>query len=466
VQSFRHRPYIDLPEQHAYVIKKWVALTAKDDGPDASEAQVLDAQSDIRAIDMPFLTSDIAQPFNQNDEVTSSDPDSLLISPLPQFTSVLPRSFSDLKPLPDVGNNFESLYEEFSPRMSAQPPTFCPRVENSSSPEMSPPAVSSRNRSASVLESYSDSGYERDTDLPSLSSTPPSAVNQDIPTHRVARSSSRSSGLSTHSQSHSRLASRPSSPRRPVLSIQASSRIPSPLERGLSTSVVPPAPVIARLHELMEVPSVSSSLPNMSNHFPSSVTRDSHHSRGLRSSRSPSRSRSTSFNVPTPQGHQQSRGLHSDTASSAQPVSIVVKPLSYDPSSSSGPVSSASTAAMALEKAQREQRERQKAEKEQERERRRVDRERGEVLEKEREASERGRSRVDNDRALRHQTSTSASHTPYREHNKVYSSSPAPLDYPAHRIYGSGLGSSAPRDSYSTYKHTTKAIPVPHRAKV
>jgi hypothetical protein len=235
------------------------------------------------------------------------------------------------------------------------------------------------------------------------------------------------------------------------LPIQASSRMPSPMEDILPTSVVPPAPVIARLHELMEVPSVSSSLPNMSNHFPPSVTRDSSRPRALRSSRSPSRSRSTSFNIPT----EQSRGIHSDAVNSAEPVPIVVKPPSY------GPVSSASTAAMALERAQRE---RQKAEKEHGRERCRADRGRG-VLEKEREAPERDRSRVDIDRARAHQKTTSTSHTPYREHTKVYSSSPVPLDYPSHRIYGSGLGSGAPRDS-STYKHTIKAIPVPHKATV
>jgi hypothetical protein len=201
------------------------------------------------------------------------------------------------------------------------------------------------------------------------------------------------------------------------------------LDQGLSTSAVPAAPVISRLHELMETSLISSSLPNMSNHFPSSVTREPYGSRGKRDSRSPSRSRSASIHV------------------SPQP----------------GPVSSASTAAMVLEKAQREQRARQRAEREQAKQLER------EKLEQEQQRSQRDPPRADVEHPRGHQTAPATIHSyHYREPIKVYSTIPVQPDYSSHRSHSGRLGSSAPRDPYLSLssKHATRPIPVLPTARV
>lgn len=441
-----HATYAQLADRHAHVMKQWSALTAKIGGLHLSEPHILNAQSDAQSEDIRFLTSDIASPFNPH-EAGNSNPDSILISPLPQFTSVLPRSFTDLCPLPDVGSDptFTSLDR----------PVTCPD-EIPPFPEMPSFAISSPSRSPLFIERVPDSASERNNDL-SYTTTPPYPGGHGILNYSRSSSLSRQS---SHSRSPSQLGSRSSSPPAPVSSVQAHSRIPSPLDQGPSTSVVPPAPVISRLHELMETPLLSSSLPNMSNHFPSSVTRDSHRSRGIHSSRSPSRSRSASLRLPQPIA-QPTRKIYSDAVSSTEHASITVKP----PSSfgtTSGPVSSASTAAMALEKAQREQRARRIAEREQEK------LQESEKLEKRQEKSERDRPRVDIERVRGHQTTASTSHPfSHWEPIKVYSNMPVSSDYSSHRSHGSRPGSSAPRDSYQAHKHTaTKAIPILPTTKV
>jgi len=231
---------------------------------------------------------------------------------------------------------------------------------------------------------------------------------------------------------------------------------------------------------------LSSSLPNMSNHFPSSVTRDSYKSFEKHSSRSPSRSRSASLSASLNLPPQTVREIYSDATVATEPVSVLVKPpSSYEPSSyhsSAGPVSSASTAAMALEKAQRE---RLRAERESEWERRKGDKGREkpekerEKPEKEREKSERDRHRVDVDRTRTQPASAPGPHTPssshrealhrdslHREPTKVYSNNAVPYDYSSHRSHGSRSGSSALRDSYNAHNYTTKAIPVLPTTKV
>lgn len=402
-------------------MKQWTALAAKIRSPDLNETHALNAHLDIQALDMHFLTTDVVSPLS-HDEAGNSNSDALLISPLPQFTSTLPGTFSDLCPLLDVAGD---------PETRAQPLNYTsPEQPNSaavSSSEVPLSAMPSRSRSASFIERHPGSGAGRNA-YTSLSATSTPASPDNL-IYRIPRSDSRSRQSSrASSRPPSLLASRPSSPRRSVSSLQAHSRIPSPLDQGLSTTAVPAAPVISRLHELMETPPISSSLPNMSNHFPSSVTREPYRSRGIQGSRSPSRSRSASIHVPP------------------QP----------------GPVSSASTAAMVLEKAQREQRARQRAEREQEKQLER------EKLEQERQNSQRDRPRADVERPRGHQTATATIHSHHREPIKVYSNIPVQPDYSSHRSHSGRLGSSVPRDPYLAFSstHATKPIPVLQTARV
>jgi len=437
-------------------MKQWTTLTAKIGGLDLGKTLVLNAQSDTQPADTRFLLSDIASPLDP-DETANLNPDSLLISPLPQFTSGLPGSFSDLRPFPDPGSQPETPYRQSSICTSPDHPTSCPCIDIPPFPEMPLSTVSSLGRSASSVTRPISARSERSNDLLSLPPTPerelsPSPGDRDILRYGIQRSSSRSSRLSSRSHPSSEFASHPPSPRRSASSTQAHSRIPSPLDKCLPTSAIPSAPVISRLHELMETPSVSSSLPNMSSsHFPSSIT---HRSQQMHRSRSPSRSRSASLHsIPPP---QQSRGIRSEAIDAA---AIVVKfPPLHDSSSfssSSGPVSSASTAAMALERAQREQRERLRAEKEQERERRSSN--------KEREQSERDRPRVDMERARGHQITNATSH---RDPTKVYPSMPVPFGYLSHWNHSSRSGISASRDSYSAHNHAAKTTPIMSTARV
>ena len=442
-------------------MKQWTALAAKIGGLELSDSPL-----DIQAADMRLLTSDFAHPFTRSDEAGNSNPESVLISPLPQFTSILPGTFSDLRPLPDVGNDPEAFHEHSPTCTSSDHPVSCSCVEIPPFPEMPSFAFPSRSRRPSFIGSP-DSGSERDDDI-SSPATPTTPGNRDTLYYRISRSSSRSRASSRSrppsqlpSRAPSRYPSRAPSPRRSVSSMQAYSRIPSPSEEDFSPSVTPPAPVISRLHELMETPSLSSSLPNMTSYFPSSFTRDSRRSpQRIHGSRSPSRSRSTSLHTPPQPIAQQGRGAYSSAANSTQPIPIVKPSSSFEPSSgsSSGPVSSASTAAMVLERAQREQRARQRAEREHEKHRER------EKLEKEREKSEREHSQVD-ERPRGHQKTASSSQSPsHREPIKVYSNTPVHSDYSSHRSHSSRLGSSASRD-YNAHKHMTKAIPVPRTAK-
>jgi hypothetical protein len=437
-------------------MKQWTTLAEKIGGIDLGETQLLDAQLDIQAVDTRFLTSDNAYPFNHN-EAGNSNPDSLLISPLPQFTSILPGTFSDLRPLPDVGSDPESLHGQSPTCASPDHPVTCPCVEVPPFPEMPPSANSSRSRSASFIERPPDSSSERNNDLSSLPATPASSGDRDILRHRIPRVSSHSR---PSSRAPSEFASRTPSPPRPGSSMQAHSRIPSPSEHSFSPSVVPSAPGISRLHELMERPMVSSSLPNMSNHFPSSLTRDSHLSHEIHSSRSPSRSRSASLHALPQPIVQRGRGIHSDVVNSTEAASSVFKPSPFNDAplygSPPGPVSSASAAAMVLEKAQREQRARRRAEREQEKQQER------EMSEKERETTERGRSRVDIERQVPgHQTAATSSRPPsHREPMKVHSYTTVSSDYFSHRSHSGRPGSSVPRDTYVAHKHTIKAIPI------
>lgn len=435
----------------------------------------------------PDVPSNVATPFSSyhNHQVmlsgaAVSDPSSFLVSPLPEFTSAgLPLTSMNAFPLPDFEDDWEPedkpkarLNGQSSPSCIAPGhPVSCPCSEVPRFPDMPHFVQSTSQAGPSSSRGRSASFIERPAATAPLAETAPIAVipepqSNELPNgpdhiHRARRSSSRGSRHS--SRPSSRAPTRSSSPLHRPTSAKSQSRVATPLEESIPSS----SKVTAhqswnnnRLQDLLQDTPLgtSSSLPNMPSHFPSSI-RESHHSRKDRS-RSPSRQKRQALHPPQLSRDREPSPAADTTSFEPAPVRIN-PPASYDPNA---PVSTASSAAIAIEKAKRE---RQRAEREAEKDRER------------RKADKRDRAEQDDRRSLttstserpRIQTSVSgpssqSAPSTQREPTSIYvgaTSTYAPQRMPSH---SNRSVPSALRDSFSADKHISKTVPVMNMARV
>ena len=350
------------------------------------------------------------------------DQDSFLISPLPEFTGRLPSSLVSFTALPEVNDELEKKTGDASLNFSLSSPSCgatghplsCHCVPFPVFPEMLPPSsyedqrIASRLRGPSITEpiinvqpSSPVAAEPVPIPIPDAPRTP-SGLSLTAPKGRelLGQGTSRSRSFSSHPSSHSRPSSRP-----PTLPSSPLLRPTSTTVQGQYTSShdsstpsthmdIPHGPeqLRTRLHNLLHDPNpnMSSSLPNMPTaHLHSTDPRDVNY----RDNTPRPSSRSTSARpLPPPPSNKPVAG-HSHTALPSQPVSTDVNLLvssnssetttmtttSHNPATTPqrpAMVSHASSAALALEKAQRAEKERRRAEQKQERERRNSERER------------------------------------------------------------------------------------------
>ncbi|GLB40952.1 putative ring finger domain containing protein [Lyophyllum shimeji] len=326
-----------------------------------------------------------------------TDSASFLVSPLPQFTGVFPTSAMNAFPLPDVESDSETQREEPRYDMPSRSlpdcnarghPVSCPCVEVPRFPEL-PRSVqqgnrptASRSRSATMILPHAD-GPNRSAPIPI-----PDPYHDNIPNgdndYTSRRSSSRTRRHSNRSRPQSRgQGSNEASPQQssplhiPRSSARTHGRTSGTADEIMPSSSTAPVPTTPqpnsynlknhRLQDLLQDTPVgtSSSLPNMHIHSPSSSRRDSYNSR--------EKDRS-SLSYPTLHPPMLPQDREHRPAPSPEPApSRVNPPAAYDPNA---PLSSASSAAKALERARQEREQAEKAErrgkeKEKERERER-----------------------------------------------------------------------------------------------
>lgn len=316
--------------------------------------------------------------------VAISDPNSFLISPLPEFTGRLPSALESFTALPEFDDNEEELVHSFQEGSSKAVqctanghPFSCDCVQYPMFPDTQEPH--SRHTTPEVtVNDYMPITQDlaEPTPPPSSSPIPPAQGGLTISGSKD-RSSSR----------HSRSRSRSSASQRPSARDQ---RIPSPLLKPMtssislgrralspgasqSTSSLPTAgdtdTLRNRLHELLQDAPTSSSLPNTSSsHFPSSLTRQG--------ATPPEASPQPRPVPPPPQRSIPRQPSPKDVECQPLPHPVSDVPVPALPIGP-GRFSSASAAAQAMANAQKAEKERQRAaQKEQEREKRRQEKER------------------------------------------------------------------------------------------
>ncbi|KAF4607296.1 hypothetical protein EYR38_001357 [Pleurotus pulmonarius] len=320
-----------------------------------------------------------------------------LISPLPEFTGGLPSSLGAFAALPDVDSgdgepeeeestDDESLEEPPSSSCGAEGcplncrcvpfPVPAPAMSQRLVVEKSNPVQDLDSTPGPVRHSFRESLVTEQASTPVVPDRARSGLSLTMPKpyDRSDARSSRTQSFSSQRSSRSRSGSRPPSTKAPASPPTASS---SRSSLGYS---IPPRDTngqetdhLRRLHDLLQDTNVSASLPNMSSaHFMANRT-DSN--RATEISRPPSRSASTS-------AHSRPLPPRPDTqvavSLSTNPLPISVPPSRTSESSQMTVqrpmvVSTASSAALALEKAQKERRD---AERERLREDRRNEKER------------------------------------------------------------------------------------------
>ncbi|RDB25733.1 hypothetical protein Hypma_006088 [Hypsizygus marmoreus] len=488
-----HKAYEDMVGHYNFVVSEWTKLSEEIARLRALETSLLERDHCNQRTDVTFtpevmsdhsayLTSYHDYQMKLNGAALTN-PASFMISPLPEFTSAgLPPTFMNAFPLPDIEEEYKKKPKA---KHRAQPSSFgctspehpvsCPCVEVPRFPDPSEIAQSttpytSHGRNASLINIPAAFDGTMDP-APSgvMSETLPGDRDTGRSVSRASRHSSRSrpSSLaptqpaSTQPASTQPASTQPASPsRRPTSSVKIQSRIPTPHDESMpSTSNAPitmSTPQIQswtnnRLHDLLHdttSPGTSSSLPNLPSHFISSI-RESRHLREKDRSRSPGRR--SSYNAPPPQVQQDraAQPIEASSSSSSEPAPIRVnQPIAYDPANA--PVSTASTAAIAHEKAKRE---RQRAEQEA----RRAER---------REREQESRRRTESERTRASQASSSSTvptvKTSQREAAPTYTSTSTSSAYASQRSsgYGSRSGPSALRDTFSADKHSSKTMPA------
>ncbi|TFK36275.1 hypothetical protein BDQ12DRAFT_255678 [Crucibulum laeve] len=334
----------------------------------------------------------------------AQEPDSYLVSPLPQFTGKLPSHLDSFDPMPEVveeeeEEGYEQAYAPAPNCGAAGHPHSCKCASFSMFPDdiqyAEPRASPTRRPSFVARESPSFPATA--TDRPVLAdsfeavtdTTPstPSGLSLTAPPNLSVEGRRSRSQSVTVSRTPSR--SRPTSrgPTRPVSPSLKPAMIPSSQPRA-SSSRDPYAPVSAhlsipqgregeglrtRLHDLLQDTGVSSSLPSMSssrftssspNHHPSAIAREKQALREDLTSRPASpRSGSSDYRLPqesTTDGYSHLLASHPP----AHGVSTPMTTPSPNPRTHTGASSSASRAAAELERAQNERRKAEKEEKE------------------------------------------------------------------------------------------------------
>lgn len=396
------------------------------------------------------------------------DPDSFLISPLPEFTGALPSALDSFVALPDIDDDLEKKCKKFTD-FNQQEGT-CSASGHPHSCKCISFTVSTERTTSTPLPdqprtpSYDDRIVMEDFVEPipfpapathsGLALTAPKVA--ELSGHRSSRSHSTSSRPSSRSRHSSRAPTRPSSPSLKVSSSSNHGRQTSPssstahlsLPQGRESETLR-----TRLHDLLQDSPISSSLPNLhSGHFPISITRETTTPRRSPQEVSqallPVRTSSSTPQRPLPTQPSQQRH-NSDShlrALPSQPASININaPVSsVTPNLPTGRtvISSASAAAMALEKAQRERQRAERTDQSQESGRRRT--------EKERDRSERELARSDS--RSQPTTVSSSSVTSSAHHRESASKSMGPSTASAGTLsrIGSVRSGSAYKDSNPT----------------
>ena len=394
----------------------------------------------------------------------SIDPESFVISPLPEFTGV-PLPVSALPPSDDTfveesraqlsgTSSFYGATRHLANRDIVRVPRG-PRYQEMHH-VITPPdqASSTPSPSASFTGPAAEAG------------SPPSSMPMPSEHHPKPSSRSRASTDARRSGSPSYRRHSPSRPptevpnQRPSPShdqglVSEASILSASLRTGVSQSHGSSL-VNHRLQGILQdtAAATSSSLPSMS-HFPSSLTRESHRSREkdrpLNSSRSPSPSKPSSSHSP-----HAKQGRESLPAAETQvpPESALVRIKPVIPDLSNAPISTASMAAQAAEKVKQERR---RAEQEADRERRK-----GEKVEKEK-ADHDKRRRAESERARPAASGASlllAGSTVHTSSSYQQIYTPASLTY-TQRTPASSLG----RSSFKADRHGPRAIPIPIPAR-
>lgn len=392
------------------------------------------------------------------------DPNSFLISPLPEFTGRLPTEYF---PLPDPED--ESLaatpsktddQEIVFPRDDYDQPS-CNSTDHSVSWQCqtpSPPVPlhidAIESKTPRNLSFIGNSPRWVDFAAPLPPPGTPSGTARTAPRGRDVKDMhrSRSKSIPSRPTSQSRPSSRP--PTRPVSPVPSHKSPTSSSQGRVSTSSreshTPASAHLSipqgrdgemrnRLHDLLRDSGASSSLPNMSStHFPSTFNPESP------PSRPPSRTGSSSSH-PAPSQSTHPKALQHSTSDNYSHL-LASSPQSHGPTPLTTPspglqrvaTSTASSAALAIEKAQKE---RQRAEKEQDRERRRA--------EKDRVKAEKKRAPGDGDAQTTNSRGQTSSHP--REPTNVYSNHVAPLSKAGSLDRSSSVSSGAGTSFGRTY---------------
>ena len=388
----------------------------------------------------------------------SIDPESFVISPLPEFTG-LPLPAVSVLPPPDETFVEESIAQlpgtSSSHRGATRPDTVrAPRSQEMHHVIMPPVQASS---TSSPSGSFTGPVAEAGTP-PSLMSMP--SEHHLIPSSRsrdstdVRRSGSHPHRRRSPSRSPSEIPNQRPSPSRDQVPVSEANILSAPPRTGVPQSQGSSL-VNHRLQDILQdIPvATSSSLPNMT-YFPSSLARESRPSREKdkppRSSRSPSPSKSPSSHSSYPKQDRESLQA-AEAQVPCESVPVRTKPVV--PDLSNAPISTASMAAQAAEKAKQERR---RLEQEAERERRK-----GEKAEKEK-ADHDGRRRAESERVRPAAPGTSPllgvmGSTVHTSSSYQQSYTPASLTYAPQRTPSSTLG----RSSFKTDRHGPRALPIP-----
>ena len=237
--------------------------------------------------------------FDQSDleGVAVQDPNhSFLISPLPQFTAVLPSLFENFTPLPELAEDEEGEQTSSDDEELPTPETLQGHL-------LRQPMESKRVSMPEPIPGPSQDNSRKFLQEPSgLSRTAPYRE------HRQRARSSSSPSRPT-SRSESPFDSGRASPSTPPATSSQNLSSQSPTQQTSSRDTYPlnaPATNVRRLYEILGDSSPSSSLPNISSsHFPPSLTQRDSFTRSGRSSPPPPPARTGSSNsnkAPLPSG--------------------------------------------------------------------------------------------------------------------------------------------------------------------
>ena len=321
---------------------------------------------------------------------------------------------------------------------------------------MTPPdqASSTSSPSTSFTGPAAEAGSPSLMLMPSEHHLNPSSHTRD--STDVRRSGSHSNRRRSPSRSLSELPNQRPSPSYDLVPMSEPSNFSTTPRIGAAQNQAPSL-INHRLQDILQDTPVatSSSLPNMA-YFPSSLTRESRRSREKEKDklRGPSRSPSPS-KLPSPYSKQERETLPAAETYESAPVRT--KPVV--PDLSNAPISTASMAAQAAEKAKQERRRAEQAEAERERHKgEKVERERADHDRRRRAESERVRPAVSGASPLLGSTGSMV-HTS-SSYQQPYSSSPS-LNYAPQRTPTSTLG----RSSFKAERYGPRAIPIPIPAR-